>query len=79
MNESESGLTIVVPITSTLRPVRSHIRLQPPEGGVTVESAIQCEQIRAMSGDRLVTQLGRVGTETMNTVERVLGLILELA
>ncbi|MCB1149780.1 MAG: type II toxin-antitoxin system PemK/MazF family toxin [Chlamydiia bacterium] len=60
MNKGPSGLVIVVPMTSKNRNIPSHIRLNPPEGGVSLSSFAMCEQIRSISKERLVKKLGKV-------------------
>jgi len=60
MNDGPSGLVIIVPITSKNRGIATHIQIKPPDGGLSVESYIMCEQIRAISKERLVKKLGRV-------------------
>lgn len=78
VNASAANLVIVIPITSTQRPVRSHVSIEPLEGGVSRTSSIQCEQIRAISRQRLVRPLGTVSDDTMARVEYALKMVLEL-
>ncbi len=42
-NRVPNGLSIVVPITGTDRGIRYHIRVEPPEGGLTKPSVIMCD------------------------------------
>jgi mRNA interferase MazF len=77
-NQGPADLVIVLPITSTLRPIPSHLRISPPEGGLRVQSAVLCEAIRSISGDRLVSRWGRVSPGTMERVEDVLRILLRL-
>lgn len=60
MNKGPSGLIIVVPITSKNKKIPSHIRIDPPMGGVKIPSFAVCEQIRSISKNRLVKRLGKV-------------------
>lgn len=39
---------IVAPLTSTLRPSPTHVRLRPGEGGALVASVIACERITTL-------------------------------
>lgn len=68
-NRSPAGLVIVLPVTSTLRPIPSYVRLRPPEGGLKNESAILCEAIRSISTERLLLRWGTVSTAIMAAVE----------
>ena len=60
MNKGASGLIIVVPITSKDKKIPSHIRIDPPEGGVIVPSFAVCEQVRSISKNRFVKRMGKV-------------------
>ena len=77
-NAGPADLVIVLPITSTLRPVPSHVRLPPPEGGLKTESAVLCEAIRSISKDRLVRRWGAISTDRMKRIEDVLRILLRL-
>ncbi|MBI3184431.1 MAG: type II toxin-antitoxin system PemK/MazF family toxin [Myxococcales bacterium] len=77
-NAGPADLAIVVPLTSTLRPIPSHVRLSPPEGGVKVPSAALCEAIRSISKQRLVRRWGVVSPATMREVEDALRILLRL-
>jgi mRNA interferase MazF len=75
-NSGPADLVIVVPITSTLRPIPSHVRLTPPEGGLKSESAALCEAVRSISKGRLVRRLGFVSPKRMELVEDALRILL---
>lgn len=77
-NSGPAGLAIVLPITSTLRDVPTHVRVAPPEGGVKGTSAVLCEAVRSISGERLIARWGRVGPETMAAIEDRLRILLRL-
>lgn len=77
-NEGPARLVVVLPMTRTLRPIRSHVRILPPEGGVKTESAILCEAVRSISADRLVERWGAVGPSTMERVADCLRILLRL-
>jgi mRNA interferase MazF len=77
-NQSRAALVVVIPITSTLRPIPFHVVVQPPEGGLTNPSALLCEAVRSISKDRLVTRWGAVSTGTMSQVEDRLRILLRL-
>lgn len=65
LNEGPSGLAIIIPITSENKQIASHVKLAPPEGGLTVTSYAVCEQIRSVSKERLVKKLGRIDDKSV--------------
>lgn len=77
-NQSRADLVVVIPITSTLRPIPFHVVVQPPEGGLTNPSALLCEAVRSISKDRLVTRWGTVSPASMSQVEDRLRILLRL-
>ena len=77
-NEGPADLVVVLPITSTVRRIPSHVRLSPPEGGLRTESAVLCEAIRSVSKQRLVRRWGTVGDARLAVVEDVLRILLRL-
>ncbi|MEJ1933096.1 type II toxin-antitoxin system PemK/MazF family toxin, partial [Nostoc sp. NIES-2111] len=52
-NQSPSGLIIVLPITSKDKGIPFHVEINPPEGGIKVQSFIKCEDVRSISVERL--------------------------
>ena len=78
LNRGPADLVIVLPITSTLRPIPSHVRLQPPEGGLKNPSAVLCEAVRSIAKQRLVTRWGTVPAAKMATIEDVLRILMRL-
>jgi len=77
-NRGPADLVIILPVTSTLRPILSHIRLVPPEGGLKNESAALCEAIRSIAKARLIRRLGAVGPARMRLIEDALRILLRL-
>jgi mRNA interferase MazF len=67
-NAGPADLCIVIPITSRLRSIPSHIRIIPPEGGLRVESAALCEAVRSISKQRLVRKLGKISATTQANI-----------
>jgi mRNA interferase MazF len=51
---------VVAPITKTKRGIPTHVLVPTGEAGLTVDSYIKCEELRSVSKDRLVRQLGNV-------------------
>ena len=77
-NESRAELTIVVPLSSTIRRLGTHVRIEPPEGGVEVPSDIMCEHVRSVSLTRFEEQRGRVDGTTMDDVVKRLKVLFLL-
>lgn len=77
-NAGPADLCIVVPITSRLRHIPSHVRITPPEGGLRVESAALCEAVRSISKTRLIRRLGIIDTSAMAEIDDVLRILLVL-
>ncbi len=77
-NEGPADLIIVLPMTTRIRPIPSHIVVEPPEGGVRRPSAILCDAIRSISKDRLVGRWGRVTRDTLDRVADTLMILLRL-
>ena len=77
-NGSPAGLTIVLPITSKDKRIRSHVPVEPPEGGLKQRSFIKCEDVRSISVDRLAGRWGNVSPATMAEVEDRLRILLDL-
>lgn len=79
-NASRAELLIALPLTTQNvdLPIRSHVVLQPPEGGTTRASAIKCEDIRSMSKLRFRDRLGSVSAGTMAEVEYRLRMLMGL-
>lgn len=76
-NQGYSGLCIVVPLTSKDKNNPLHVTVLPDEGGIVVKSFILCEQVRAVSHDRLSSHpLGFVQEKTLMRVEFILKTLL---
>lgn len=54
------------------------VKLLPPEGGLTVPSAILCEALRSIPRQRLVTRLGGITPPTQALGDDRLRLLLGL-
>lgn len=77
-NHGPAGLAVLVPITSVKKGIPFHIEIRPPEGGVTVDSFIKCEDVRNISKERLSRRLGAVSPSTIAAVEDRLRILLAL-
>ncbi len=66
-------MVIVVPGTSTIRPVPLHVVVEPDdETGLKVATAFQAEQVRAVSIARLVERLGRLDPMSRHATDEIL-------
>ncbi len=77
-NAGPAELVILLPITSRSKGVRSHVAVQPPEGGLSVISYIKCEDIRSVAKERLHRRMGNISAATMVEVEDKLRILLNL-
>lgn len=77
-NRGPATLLVVAPITKTDRGVPLHIRVDPPEGGLTDTSYVMCDAVRSVSKERLIRRWGEVDSRTMNLVGDGLRILLEL-
>ena len=77
-NHSPADLVILAPMTTRHKGIRSHVPVNPPEGGLDRPSYIRCEDIRSVSKDRLIKRLGAVSPPTVAEVEDRLRILLEL-
>ena len=77
-NSGPAGLVIVLPLTTKQKGVRSHVAVQPPEGGLRKPSFIKCEDVRSVTVERLGKRLGIVSSATMEAVAIRLRILLDL-
>lgn len=77
-NAGRADLVVVIPITSTIRPIPFHVVVQPPEGELSNPSALLCEAIRSISKDRLVARWGSITAPTLAQVDDRLRILLGL-
>src|SRR5947209_13067110 len=68
-NAGLSGLVVVLPITSRVRPIPLHVPVDPPDGGLSRPSAILCDAVRSIDRRRLIDYWGAVSQVTMDLVE----------
>jgi mRNA interferase MazF len=78
MNHSAAGLLIGVPLTTTDRGNKLHVRLDPPEGGLRRISFAMPEMARSVSTARLIRKLGYASADTVETVAKHVGLLIGL-
>jgi len=77
-NHGPAGLVVIVPITTKEKGIPFHVRINPPEGGVSEKSFIKCEDIRSVSTERLSKCLGMVSPGILKGVEDRLKVLLDL-
>ncbi|MBU0606698.1 MAG: type II toxin-antitoxin system PemK/MazF family toxin [Armatimonadetes bacterium] len=77
-NDSRAQLVVALPLTTKSLGLRYHVRLRPPEGGVTRPCHIKCEDVRCVSLERFTAFVGRIEATTMAEVEERLRMLLEL-
>jgi mRNA interferase MazF len=77
-NAGPAGLLMVAPITSTMRGIRWHVPVTPPEGGLDRPSAILCEQARTVAAMWLGWRMGQVSGTTLSAVATRLRYLLDL-
>lgn len=68
VNQGPSNLLIIVPCTTKMKNIPSHICIDPPNGGLTSCSYLVCEQLRSISKERLVQKFGVVDFKTLQAV-----------
>lgn len=75
-----SPITIVAAITSRFEePVYpTEVLVEPPEGGLKVESVVLLNQIRSLDKQRLIQRLGALRPETMEKVDQAIEISLGL-
>jgi mRNA interferase MazF len=79
VNTSSSGLVTVVPITTKSRHIRSFLKIEPPDGGLSQTSFIICDQVRTVSKERLGNRrFGSVPGYLLAEVERRLKFLMDL-
>lgn len=78
MNRSAAELLIGVPLTTTDRGNNLHVRLDPPEGGLTRVSFAMPEMTRSVSRARLLQKLGYASADTVEAVAKRVGILIGL-
>ena len=77
-NQGPGGMTVIMPLTTKEKHIPLHVRVEPPEGGLSQVSFIRCEDVRSVSQERLIRRVGQVSPVIMATVEDCLRLLLGL-
>ncbi len=77
-NQGPADLVIAIPITKTNRDIPSHVFVPKGEAGLDVDSYIKVEDIRSISRQRLTRYRGDLTYPRIETVERILRVLLKL-
>lgn len=78
MNRSAARMAIGVPLTTTNRGTRMHVRLDPPEGGLDRVSFATPEMVRSVSTDRLRRRVGYASADTVEMISQRVGILIGL-
>jgi len=77
-NHGPAGLIVVLPIASKDKKQPIHVRVRPPEGGLSMLNFVKCEDIRSVPKQRLRQFHGTVSAQTMAEVEERIRILLNL-
>jgi len=78
-NQTQAELHFVVPVSSTIRGIGTHYRINAPGGGLDIDSEAMCEHLRSVSRNRFVHKRGDLERTQMDEIaKRIKLLILEL-
>lgn len=77
-NHGAAELVVGIPVTSRAKGIPLHVEINPPEGGLTLQSFAKCEDVRSISVSRLKKRLGKVSLQTVEKVEDRLRILLGL-
>jgi mRNA interferase MazF len=77
-NATAAGLAIVAPLTTRFRGIRTHVTVAPPDGNLARISYVLCEQVRAVSLERLERLVGSISPQVLHDVQYVIRRLLVL-
>jgi mRNA interferase MazF len=78
MNSTPAGLAIGLPMTTTDRSSKLHVRIDPTESGLSRVSYAMPEMVRSLSTLRFHKQVGRIPIEAVETASARAGFLLGL-
>jgi mRNA interferase MazF len=78
LNESRAGVVIVVPVTTALRGLRSHVEIEQGRSGLDEISYAKCEDVKLVSEQRLIARLGSVDDVVAFEIGRTLRFLLDI-
>lgn len=76
-----SPVVVIAPITDAANKKKlypSHVKVPSGMGGLSMDSIVICEQVRAISKTRLTRQIGKFEKATMTSIEAALKITLDL-
>jgi mRNA interferase MazF len=76
-NRVQNGWHIVVPITGTDRGLAYHVPVAAPEGGLTKNSQIMCEQEKSQSVNRFLDRRGVVSEQTLQRAQSIVAALID--
>jgi mRNA interferase MazF len=76
-NDLENYLHVVVPVTGSDRGFIFHYRIGGREGGLSKNSVVMCDQVRAISPLRFLQKRGNVSVATLAEIRRLVSRFLE--
>jgi mRNA interferase MazF len=78
MNRAPAELVLAVPLTTSVRPTRIHVRIEPERSGLERISYAMPEMLRHISTARLGRRIGRAPLEAVDVVARRSGVLIGL-
>ena len=78
LNESRAGVVAVVPTTTTHHGLPSHVEIEPDASGLDEVSYAKCEDVKSISEQRLIAQLGTLTDAVVFEIGRALRFLLDL-
>jgi mRNA interferase MazF len=78
LNESRAGVVIVVPITTSRRELPSHVEIEPGSSGLDEVGYAKCEDVKSISEERLIANLGAATDAVTFDIARVLRFLLDI-
>jgi len=78
---ANAPIVIIVPLTSRENKKRlypTHVELPAGEGSLSKNSVALCEQVRAISKNRLTKRIGQVSSQKMSLINATLIIALDL-
>lgn len=68
----------MVPVGSAAYGLRSHVELEPGTSGLEQTSYARCDQLRAISIDRLSSRRGMISVEQRHAIDQAARFVLDL-
>lgn len=78
MSTAPAGLAIGLPLTTTDRSSRLHVRIEPAESGLSRVSYAMPEMVRSVSTLRFRSQVGRIPIGIVDTASARMGFLIGL-